>query len=78
MIVTPLEESWRREAPSCAQAVKVTLCHAGGITENETEVIWKFDKRLYSEKPPPRNMEDPPPVVDNDLARLIIKMFNQV
>jgi hypothetical protein len=40
--------------------------------------VWKFDKRTYGDKPPPRNLEEPPPVVDNDLARLIVAMINEV
>jgi hypothetical protein len=42
------------------------------------QVVWKFDKRTYGDKPPPRNLEEPPPVVDNDLARLIVAMINEV
>lgn len=51
---------------------------AGGMTEDENAVIWKFDKRQYGDKAPPRNLEPPPAVVDNYLVRLIIAMINEV
>ena len=37
----------------------------------------KFDKRSYMETPPPRTLQQPPAFVKNDLARLIISMFNE-
>jgi len=49
----------------------------GGMTEKEEDTVWKFDKRSYMEKPPPKNLPDPPVNVDNDLARIIIRMVNE-
>lgn len=46
------------------------------MTEGE-DFVWKFDKRSYMDAPPPRNLEPPPANVQNDLARLIIRMFNE-
>ena len=37
----------------------------------------KFDKRDYMDKPPPRNLQQPPANVDNILVRLIIAMINE-
>ena len=37
----------------------------------------KFDKREYMDAPPPRNLKQPPPIIESDLARLIISMFNE-
>ncbi|GAX78872.1 hypothetical protein CEUSTIGMA_g6311.t1 [Chlamydomonas eustigma] len=50
---------------------------SGGLTEKDEEIVWKFDKRLYMENPPPRNLAQPPETVKSDLARLIISMFNE-
>ena len=30
---------------------------------------WRFDKRTYHDKPPPRNLEAPPPNMKNGLVR---------
>lgn len=30
---------------------------------------WRFDKRSYSEKPPPRKLGEPPEKMENDLVR---------
>lgn len=40
-------------------------------------VFRKFDKRVWMDTPPPRNLVPPPANVDNTLARLIISMFNE-
>ena len=29
---------------------------------------WRFDKRSYSQGPPPRHLGDPPPGMDNELV----------
>ena len=49
----------------------------GNITEDESQVIWKFDKRVYMDSPPPRGLADPPEIVTNQLVRLVIKMVNE-
>jgi hypothetical protein len=52
--------------------------HAFTHLSHALQVVWKFDKRTYGDQPPPRNLDEPPPVVDNDLARLIVAMINEV
>ncbi|KAG2489813.1 hypothetical protein HYH03_011762 [Edaphochlamys debaryana] len=49
----------------------------GNMTEKEDQVVWEFDKRKYSQKPPPRNLPMPPPIVKNNLVRLIVSMINE-
>eukprot|EP00892_Ulva_mutabilis_P011770 jgi/Ulvmu1/8966/UM005_0057.1 len=38
---------------------------------------WRFDKRSYAFKPPPRNLADPPAGMENDLVRFLIKAINE-
>ncbi|MEW5304340.1 MAG: hypothetical protein WDW36_006957 [Sanguina aurantia] len=38
---------------------------------------WRFDKRTYSSRPPPRHMGDPPKDMKNDLVRRLIDSFNE-
>lgn len=37
---------------------------------------WRFDKRSYGQKPPPRNLADPPAGMTNDLVRSLINIIN--
>eukprot|EP01023_Acetabularia_acetabulum_P054425 TRINITY_DN6141_c1_g1_i2.p1 TRINITY_DN6141_c1_g1~~TRINITY_DN6141_c1_g1_i2.p1 ORF type:complete len:181 (-),score=41.77 TRINITY_DN6141_c1_g1_i2:60-602(-) len=39
---------------------------------------WRFDKRSYASKPPPRHLGDPPKDMKNDLVRHLIKSINEV
>ena len=32
---------------------------------------WRFDKRSYSQRPPPRHLGDPPPGMDNELVSIL-------
>ena len=34
---------------------------------------WRFDKRTYHDKPPPRNLEAPPPNMKNGLVRAALE-----
>lgn len=38
---------------------------------------WRFDKRSYASKPPPRNLAHPPAGMKNDLVRFLIKAINE-
>lgn len=38
---------------------------------------WRFDKRSYSEKPPPRNLGAPPDGMKNELVRHLINALNE-
>ena len=38
---------------------------------------WRFDKRSYSSKPPPRNLTPPPLGMHNDLVRFLINAINE-
>jgi hydroxyproline O-arabinosyltransferase len=38
---------------------------------------WRFDKRSYVYKPPPRNLPAPPLGMKNDLVRFLIKAINE-
>ncbi|GLI67444.1 hypothetical protein VaNZ11_011637 [Volvox africanus] len=49
----------------------------GNMTDNSTLAVYTFDKRDYSVKPPPRNLPEPPPFVQNNLVRLIVAMVNE-
>ena len=49
----------------------------GGQTYNETQVVWRFDKRSYTGSPPPRRLAPPPETMTNQLVRLMIKMVNE-
>ena len=33
---------------------------------------WRFDKRSYSQQPPPRHLGDPPPGMDNELVSSLL------
>lgn len=37
---------------------------------------WRFDKRVYGDLPPKKELSDPPNGTENDLVRLMISMFN--
>jgi hydroxyproline O-arabinosyltransferase len=39
---------------------------------------WRFDKRAYSGKPPPRNLPPPPLGMRNELVRFLINAINEV
>jgi hydroxyproline O-arabinosyltransferase len=39
---------------------------------------WRFDKRSYAWKPPPRHLDPPPDGMQNDLVRFLIKAVNEV
>ncbi|KAL4519320.1 hypothetical protein Ndes2526A_g00413 [Nannochloris sp. 'desiccata'] len=38
---------------------------------------WRFDKRSYSQKPPPRNLGEPPEKMGNELVRHLIHAINE-
>lgn len=38
---------------------------------------WRFDKRTYAMRPPPRNLEAPPTGMDNGLVRFLINAINE-
>lgn len=38
---------------------------------------WRFDKRSYTTRPPPRHLGDPPKGMKNDLVRFLIKAINE-
>lgn len=38
---------------------------------------WRFDKRTYSVKPPPRHLGEPPKAMKNDLVRALINSINE-
>lgn len=38
---------------------------------------WRFDKRNYSMKPPPRNLGLPPEKMDNQMVRHLINALNE-
>lgn len=38
---------------------------------------WRFDKRSYSDKPPPRKLGAPPPGMKNELVRHLINALNE-
>jgi len=38
---------------------------------------WRFDKRTYGGLPPPRNLEPPPPKMENNLVRHLINAINE-
>jgi hydroxyproline O-arabinosyltransferase len=38
---------------------------------------WRFDKRSYSGLPPPRNLQEPPPGMANELVRHLIHSINE-
>lgn len=38
---------------------------------------WRFDKRSYASRPPPRNLPDPPEQMENELVRFLIKAINE-
>ena len=38
---------------------------------------WRFDKRSYSQSPPPRNLSQPPSGMKNDLVRLLVDIINE-
>jgi hypothetical protein len=37
---------------------------------------WRFDKRTYAAKPPPRHLGDPPKGMKNDMVRALVSMVN--
>jgi len=37
---------------------------------------WRFNKRDYMSKPPPRHLPEPPAAVKNDLVRTLIRAIN--
>ena len=37
---------------------------------------WRFDKRTYSQMPPPRNLGEPPPGMANNLVRCALHMLS--
>lgn len=41
------------------------------------QTVWKFDKREFGGKAPPRNLPPPPENVNNNLVRLIVAMVNE-
>jgi hypothetical protein len=49
----------------------------GSMTFEKNESVWTFQKRDYSEHPPPKNLVEPPANVDHDLMRKLIRMFNE-
>ncbi len=51
--------------------------HAGHVVDDEKNATWLFDKRKFSEAPPPRNIAAPPEYVKNNLVRLAIAMINE-
>lgn len=38
---------------------------------------WRFDKRSYAAKPPPRNLGEPPEGMKNELVRQLIHAINE-
>lgn len=59
--------------PPCSSAVPTRFClpptrprPAGKYGE------WRFDKRSYAGKPPPRNLGEPPTGMKNELVRLVL------
>ena len=38
---------------------------------------WRFDKRTYSGRPPPRHLGEPPAKMENDLVRKLISSINE-
>lgn len=38
---------------------------------------WRFDKRSYSQNPPPRNLKEPPTKMNNELVRHLIHAINE-
>jgi len=38
---------------------------------------WRFDKRTYATKPPPRHLGDPPKGMKNDMVRRLIASINE-
>lgn len=38
---------------------------------------WRFDKRTYMARPPPRHLGDPPVGMKNDMVRALIKSINE-
>lgn len=50
---------------------------SGHFVDKPEDSVWRFDKRDYADKPPPRNLEPPPAFVQNDLVRHIISMVNE-
>eukprot|EP00884_Botryococcus_braunii_P021976 jgi/Botrbrau1/8462/Bobra.0237s0079.1 len=38
---------------------------------------WRFDKRTYASRPPPRNLSQPPKNMKNDLVRYLINAINE-
>ena len=43
----------------------------------EELVVWKFDKKVYMDRPPPRAIADPPVFVNDQLVRLAVRMVNE-
>ena len=46
-------------------------------TDGDLDIEWTFDKRLYSELPPPRNLDGPPAGGNNALIEHLIYAFNE-
>jgi hydroxyproline O-arabinosyltransferase len=40
--------------------------------------MWRFDKRTYQYRPPPRHLSNPPGRMKNDLVRFLINAINEV
>lgn len=38
---------------------------------------WRFDKRTYADRPPPRHLGDPPKGMVNDMVRALISSINE-
>lgn len=38
---------------------------------------WRFDKRTYMQRPPPRHLGDPPAAMKNDMVRALINSINE-
>jgi hypothetical protein len=38
---------------------------------------WRFDKRTYASKPPPRHLGEPPKGMKNDMVRKLVASVNE-
>ncbi len=38
---------------------------------------WRWDKRIYTQSPPPRNLSPPPDGMQNDLVGQLITIINE-
>ncbi len=61
----------------CSSVTLPVLSTRTVLIKSGVQTVWKFDKREFGGKAPPRNLPAPPENVNNNLVRLIVAMVNE-